>query len=155
MWIRQSLVALVSDWPNSSDAAVLSVAVAEGFRWRIQVIYRDLLAKGAAGELQDYEEDVKDLMAQAYDQVVKVVERLERELPQDDNSDVAVVRTGFAGRPSFDIPNRLLNYLLDIHLSVPKIARIVGVSISTVRRRMTQYGLSVHDTYSVISEEEL
>ena len=123
--------------------------------WRIQVIYRDLLAKGAAGELQDSEEDVKDLIAQAYGQIAKVVEHLERKLPQGDAQCVAVVRTGFAGRPSFDIPSSLLNYLLDIHLSVPRIAKIIGVSISTVRRRMTLYGLSVHDTYSSISEEEL
>ena len=64
LWIRQSLAALVSDWPNNSDAAaMISVPVAEGFMWRIQVIYRDLLAKGAAGELEDSEEDVKDLIA--------------------------------------------------------------------------------------------
>ena len=62
---------------------------------------------------------------------------------------------GSVGRPAFVIPCSVLQHLLEIHLTVPKISKLLGVSVSTVRRRMAEYGLSVRDTYSDIGDEEL
>ena len=45
--------------------------------------------------------------------------------------------------------------LIEHRFSVPQIAEMFGVSISTVRRRMTEYGLSISATYSSITDEEL
>ena len=59
---------------------------------------------------------------------------------------------GAVGRPAFCIPREVIQHLLDLHLSVPMVS---GVSVSTVRRRMTCYSLSVRDTYSTIHDEEL
>lgn len=62
---------------------------------------------------------------------------------------------GSVGRPAFVIPCSVLQHLLEIHLTVPKISKLLGLSVSTVRRRMAEYGLSVRDTYSDIGDEEL
>ena len=59
------------------------------------------------------------------------------------------------GRPKFDISKEQLEHLLDLHFSCPKIAYLLGVSLRTVRRRMTEYGLSVSALYSEISDREL
>lgn len=40
-----------------------------------------------------------------------------------------------------------LLFLLESHFRVSEIARIFGVSIRTIRRRMSEYGLSVRQTY--------
>ena len=72
-----------------------------------------------------------------------------------DQTAVQIFCTGLVGRPAFSIPRIVLHQLLDVNMSVPKIYRLLGVSISTIRRRMTEYGLSVHDTYSSIDDESL
>ena len=38
---------------------------------------------------------------------------------------------------------------------MPQIARIIGVSVSTIRRRMSEYNLSILDTYSTINDSDL
>ena len=59
------------------------------------------------------------------------------------------------GRPKFDISEEQLQHLLQLQFTCPKIAYLLGVSLSTVRRRMTEYGLSVSALYSEISDVEL
>ena len=41
------------------------------------------------------------------------------------------------------------------NFTVPQIARVLGVSVSTVRRRMRDYHLTIRGTYSSISDAEL
>ena len=59
---------------------------------------------------------------------------------------------GRRGRPKFEISEEQLQY---IHFTCPKIASLLGVSLCTVRRRMTEYGLSVTSLYSDISENDI
>ena len=60
--------------------------------------------------------------------------------------------SGNVGRPKFDIACDQLQHLLQNGFSVPDIANLLDVS---VRRRMTCFGLSVRETYSQISDDEL
>lgn len=62
---------------------------------------------------------------------------------------------GRRGRPFYDIRSEQLKYLLQIRFSCPQIAKFIGVSMSTIRRRMTYYGLSVQSLYSSITDDEL
>lgn len=48
-----------------------------------------------------------------------------------------------------------LQYLLEQHFTVREISKIYSVSVRTIQRRMTQYGLFVRQTYSGISDQEL
>jgi hypothetical protein len=59
------------------------------------------------------------------------------------------------GRPRLNITKEQIEYLLNLGFSCPKIADVIGVSLSTVRRRMTEHGLSVKALYSSISDQEL
>jgi hypothetical protein len=61
-----------------------------------------------------------------------------------------------SGRPRFDIQKaEQLEHLLSIRFNCRQIADIIGVSLSTVRRRMAEFGLSVSFLYSKISDQEL
>ena len=68
---------------------------------------------------------------------------------------VEMVYSGQAGRPSFNISYDQLNYLLNFELSVPDIAQALGVSESTIFRRMRKYDLSVRQNMSRLSDQEL
>jgi hypothetical protein len=56
------------------------------------------------------------------------------------------------GHSQYDIPEDQLQFLIGINFDVPTIARILGVSQSTVRRRMDTYGLSIRGQYSEITD---
>ena len=75
------------------------------------------------------------------------------EILQDNGS--VIFHTAQCGRPAFHIPEQQLQYLLEFNFNVPEIARLFGVSVATIRRRMTQYDLKVTDTYSSISDTDL
>ena len=56
------------------------------------------------------------------------------------------------GRPKLNITHEQLEHLLAVGFSGPNVTDVLGVSLSTVRRRMSEYGLSVRALYSVISD---
>ena len=51
--------------------------------------------------------------------------------------------TGRRGRPSFEIGEEQLSYLLEQGFNVRDIGSILGVSVRTVERRMSAFGLTV------------
>ena len=55
---------------------------------------------------------------------------------------------GSMGRPRFVINSEQLSMLLEHRFSVPQIADMFAVSVSTVHCRMSEYGLSVGATCS-------
>ena len=68
----------------------------------------------------------------------------------DYNAGCAVI-----GRPRYVIQEELLEQLLDMNFNCNVIAKLLGVSLRTVRRRMEEYGLSIRSRYSTISDENL
>ncbi|XP_019849774.1 PREDICTED: uncharacterized protein LOC109580730 isoform X2 [Amphimedon queenslandica] len=63
---------------------------------------------------------------------------------------------GFVNRrPSFIIPSEQLSFLIEHRFTVVQIAEMLGVSVRTIRRRMSSYGLSVRESYSTITDNEL
>ena len=59
------------------------------------------------------------------------------------------------GRPRLDVNEEQLVHLLSLKFTCPTIASMLGVSLRTLRRRMTDLGLSVCDFYSTISDTDL
>ena len=59
------------------------------------------------------------------------------------------------GRPFICISCEQLEYLIDLNFTAVSIAGILGVSRSTVYRRFKDYGLSIRNKYSSISDEML
>ena len=62
---------------------------------------------------------------------------------------------GRRGRPRIDITEEVLMYFLDHDFSAVSIAMLLRVSLSTIRRRMSEFGLSVRSNYSAIPDDEL
>ncbi|XP_062613957.1 uncharacterized protein LOC134275702 isoform X5 [Saccostrea cucullata] len=59
------------------------------------------------------------------------------------------------GRPTFKIPQETLEFFLDNGFKVAEIARLIGVSKRTVERRLSENVLSVRQSYSQMTDEEL
>ena len=62
---------------------------------------------------------------------------------------------GSRGRPSYFISEDQLRYFVDNGFSVPQISRLLTVSISTIKRRLRQYEISIEGSYTQIEEDEL
>ena len=68
---------------------------------------------------------------------------------------VASMYTGRAGRPSFQIPQEMLQDLRGFGFLWQKIADILGVSRWTIYRRVQEYGLKSMSDFSLMSDGEL
>ena len=71
------------------------------------------------------------------------------------NIQASVILSGAVGRPRFEISSSQLEFFIQTGFSVPQIAHLLGVSVSTVRRRMTDYNLTIHSTYCTLDDIEL
>ena len=56
---------------------------------------------------------------------------------------------------SVDIPREQLELFLELGFSIPQMANMLGVSQSTVKRRMSSFSLSITQTYTNVSQEDL
>ena len=104
-------------------------------------MYRDMIAKEASGELDFGEQQALTLIATAFFQFVENLELLSPQMVQP-----VLLLSGSVGRPQYDISYHQLETLISMNLNVPHIAQLVGLSTSTIRRRMRQYDLSIRDT---------
>ena len=97
------------------------------------------------GELSDKQEPTLGLVREALSIVQSILERNDQDIQR--GYQASVVHEGSIGRPRFDVLRNQLACLLEKRFTVPQIADIIGASIRTVRRRMTEYDLSVHALY--------
>jgi len=74
----------------------------------------------------------------------------------NENPPVAVQQScGQRGRPRYEIHRQQLEYLVANAFSVREVAAMIGVSDRTVKRRLSEYGIKILDTYSHLSDAEL
>ena len=66
-----------------------------------------------------------------------------------------LLRTNSLGRPQLDIQKEQLEYFLQMGFKCSQVAAIIGMSLSSIRRRMTDNGLSITSLYSNITDQEL
>lgn len=112
------------------DMVVLSQSVLEQTNDSIEAAIR-LLA--------DALNKAENLAVQAHDEVPTVPSRA----------------GGKRGRPAYSIPEDQLEYYLSQCFSTPQISSLIGVSESTIKRRLKEYGFRIRDTYSTLNDEEL
>ena len=72
----------------------------------------------------------------------------------DCNFQTPYIFMGTRGRPRLDVPYERLKFLFDHGFSATDIARLLQVSLSTVRR-MDEFGMRVRERYSNITDEDL
>ena len=160
-WIRQGLVVIADDldtYTTGDGGQRFTVEIAENLRWRLEMMLRDMFALDLYGELTSNESQSLDLFSEVYKYICDMVRNLSKAnepplyLPIEQPP---VIMNGTIGRPRFDISYTQLQEMIQQRFSVRNIADLLGVSVSTIRRRMTAFNLAVHDTYSNISDSEL
>ena len=62
-------------------------------------------------------------------------------------------RTNSVGRPKFVITREILIYMLEYDISVTDIAHALGVSKSTIKRRLKEYGISIRSEQDAVLTE--
>ncbi|XP_074652766.1 uncharacterized protein LOC141907096 [Tubulanus polymorphus] len=72
--------------------------------------------------------------------------------PTNDIQPARSLAIGMHGRPKYGITKEQLLFYL---VTIPEIADILCVSKSTIERRLSEFGLSVRNTYSQIPEQDL
>ena len=157
-WITRSLKEIMSDLSIFVDGRLMDIDVAEGYKWRMEMLSREILALEMNEELDESECKAVDSILKAFSVINDVVDNLQNTdsfSTMTITTEATLVSDGSVGRPKFDISELQLRTLLEENFSVPDIAKILGVSVSTIRRRMTDFGLSVHQMYTKISSEEL
>ncbi|XP_014671668.1 PREDICTED: uncharacterized protein LOC106812336 isoform X1 [Priapulus caudatus] len=60
-----------------------------------------------------------------------------------------------AGRPGFVIHREQLEFLLDYNFKVTDISRMLGVSLSTINRRLQEFNLAARQKYALLTDAEL
>ena len=63
-----------------------------------------------------------------------------------------VCEGGGVGRPRFDIPREQLEALIETHFTAPQMAGMLGVSVRSVRRRMSEFNLSIRSQYTELTD---
>ena len=145
-WLLDSLRILVSDLNASAE---VTLEAAEEYMTRIELLYREMLATEIErGVLTENEVEVLLNLSRAYDSMSQLVDRMSS---VSDCTEGPVVHCGRVGRPAFLIPQEQLQCLIEFRFSVPQIAQLLGVSVRTVRHRMSVAGLSIRSTYSQFS----
>ena len=126
VWCIDSLQRLLADLPRFEDGRVLSTRNVDVILNQLEIVYRELSAVDAVGELDTQGVSALLLVAQAIEEV--------RQLEQSTAVSVTaymspVVCDGTVGRPQYLIPQDVLGSLLETGFSVPQIASILSVSI--------------------------
>ena len=154
-WLRQSIQVLLADLSEECNGE-MSLRAAEDYRWRTEMLYRSLLAEDLSGQRLGTERSILHFIGQAFSVMCEMVDALTAFGSQDMlPTEASIVLDGTVGRPSFQIPPSQLQFLINSRFSVPQVARLMGVSVSTIRRRMSTFNLSIRGTYSSITDEQL
>lgn len=101
--------------------------------------------------------EVLDQVKRAYDLIMS------ENTPSPDNSSAShemcgtpeLVYTSMKGRPYFNIPEETLLYFMENGFSIKNMAAMLSVSERTIKNRMSDYGMSIKETYCSLSDEEL
>ena len=67
----------------------------------------------------------------------------------------AVRSTGSVGRPKFEISKDQLEYAVEYELKTPDIAKVLGVNVSTIKRRLREFNISSRATLTEMSDDDL
>ena len=97
---------------------------------------------------------VDDQIQHLVTQAMYHLQRVE-ELNAESPFTLDVLHSGRPGRPSLNISREQLNYFISYQFSVIDIASALGVSQSTIFRRIREYGLHTRQNLPHLSDDEL
>ena len=146
-WCIGTLARIVSDLSTYDGR----LDVLDACSTQLELVYRELVAMDIFGGLSSHAGMEK--VQEALSIVRCMVEAGEND--EVTGYSAPVIHPTRGGRPVLNIPRNQLAYLLESRFTVPQIADILQVSIMTIRRRMSQYQLSVHSYYTSLTDDDL
>ncbi len=123
----------MSDLDLYADGRAIGADQLESYQVQLELVYRELVGFELFGE------DVT-VSLRCVRGAISELQLAQDEVSHRTGYQASAVHTGLNGRPRFHIPRNQLATLLETLFTVPG---ILGVSTRTVRRRMTDYSLSV------------
>ena len=149
-WAINTLRRVAADLQRFSDGRRIDEDQLDAFSLSLHLAYRELAALECFNML-----DSCGLLAMEC--VGRALENIER-MQEDDDEQVyrhpAIVGSN-AGRPRFEIPRTQLTFLVESGFTGLQMAEMLGVSLRTVRRRLSEYGISISAQYSTVSDDQL
>ncbi|XP_028400508.1 uncharacterized protein LOC114523698 isoform X2 [Dendronephthya gigantea] len=100
-------------------------------------------------------ENIEHLLLPRIREAQTILATIDDDLYTGNNHVPTLLQTNSRGRPSFHIPCEQMELFLDYGFKASEMAKILGVSEKTVYRRLEEYGLSMRNSYSSITENEL
>ena len=152
-WCIATLTRIISGLMNYDSGRPIGVDLLDAYHVQLELVYRELVAMDVLGGLSS-------AVSASVDRVRKAL-RIVRDMLQDGSElmdmgyHTPIIHDGNEGRPRLNIPRNQLAYMLEMTFTVPQIASILKVSVRTIRRRMSEYELSVHALYSQLTDHEL
>ena len=118
---------------------------------KVQTLSSKVLLARFAHAAQVYEEGQADL-----DIIASLLTEADRNFPcQYVDLNAGASYSGGPGRPRMEISREQLEYLVENDISIPDIAQVLGVSVSTVKKRLREFGISSTESKTPISDTEL
>ena len=148
-WALNLLRRVSTELLNYQDGRQLSPDVLDSYQLSLELVYREVLMAQAVKDLSS--DHIGELIRQA---LLSLQDIKDSQLAESVASPPSQV-TGHAGRPFFIIPREQLCHLIEARFTVPQIANLIGVSVRTIHRRMSEYALSIQATYSDLTDCEL
>ena len=91
--------------------------------------------------------DMDDTVITSIGRACRMLEQIDNNTSNSNTYRASLNKRDQRGRPSYDIREEQLSFLLEKGFQVRDISAILGVSTRTVERRMSDYGLSVSGTH--------
>ena len=133
------------------DGRLIPVDLLESFSSSLELVYRELLVQESLHGLTVLERGCALIRHSMATFRIMHESQMQRDLPNASPP----TEEGFIGRPRYIIKYDQLKMLLEHRLTVPHIANMLGVSVSTVRQRMAEFDLPVAATYATLTDDEL
>ena len=145
---------LSSDLSVFTDGRDIPEDVLDSFIVSMEFVYRELIVLETTAQLSPIQCQATEIVRSCLSRMRSLYE-LRNMRENNPGFQVTSVLTGMVGRPRLEVSYEQLSFLIENRFSVPQIADMVGVSVRTIRRRMSECGLSIQAQYASITDSEL
>ena len=149
--VVSTLRRITSDLTMFRDGREVPRDVFDAFIISLEFCYREMVILDSLHQLSAIQRGCLDHTRNA----LTTLRLLQEESNNNFRRPVHAMLSEGPGRPTLLISEEQLTFLVESNFTVPQIATVLGVSVRTVRRRMTDYGLSIRMQYAVLSDQEL
>lgn len=152
-WAVALLKRVIADLEVFEDGRNIPEGTLDSFIVSLELTYRELVVLDTTSQLSSLQRVSCNIVQTSLAALRQLQERNQQS--QVSEGLTLPVPTGHVGRPSYIIPADNLAFLIENRFTVPQIADMIGVSVRTIRRRMSDTGLFVRQQYSIITDQEL